>query len=59
MRASSMERWAQHLCLGISGSLTSRLACVIFLVSYGVGTRRGSEQQGSRPQAREEAVGVV
>jgi hypothetical protein len=39
--------------------LTSWLACDPFLVPHGVGTRRGSEQDGARRRAGEEAVGMV
>ena len=37
-------------------SLTS---CYFFIVSHGVGTRRGSEQVGARSRAGEEDVGVM
>jgi hypothetical protein len=46
LRASSMARWVL-ICLGIFLSRPG-LRVIIFLVSHGVGTRRGSEQEGAR-----------
>jgi NAD(P)-dependent dehydrogenase (short-subunit alcohol dehydrogenase family) len=45
------------ICLRISPHVPAFVSR--FLVSYSVGTRRGSEQVGARSRACEEAVGVV
>ena len=56
LRADLMARWDGMLeC----SRPTLWLTDMTFLVSHGVGTRRGAEQEGARHRPREKAVGVV